>query len=852
MLANRRMWMAGVCGLAALAWGSATAWAQTITLTAPTAAMEFRDGDDFATTVTGDPCDMDRVRDIPWDYNLYDPSVNAGVWSAYFMQAGPTFYPLFDGYSTATYTNYPIYYTGGMPLGPRNPIDASVYNRVSYRLALTQSVRSSVSLAWTTNANADPSVANNALSFVDGDWATPNWYKYADGFRIYDLGFTQTEFFYDRVSSADIQPGFTTKGSWQGRVVGFFVQPTDQGTAGTPIQLDWLRFYNGNSSPTLRLTWTTTGVPNNDSVYSVQLWVTSTAGAGASGGDLMMTGIKNDGVYDVKTAALPPGTYYFYLKAMQRTSGGYVTLATSALSPAVRITEAPRVTFAAPSFTSGADYAATVLGNAWDMADTNDIYNPLHITNETFSGGYLTALANPPAPGATESDAQFLLNARLNGTAMPIDTTTYRYLSYTMLVETNGYTNINDRVARGWVARVIAYNDGIAADGTELQGMPLWEGVHTYTIDLWDTNAMETINPYPKQLGWRAAGSYKNVRFDPLEVPQSTRFYVDDFKLCADNAPRNNAYTLAWTASDADSATLSVSLSYGTLTGTNFSGAVIATVSQSPGAGSYAWDTSEVPKGTYYLRATVSDGSNTVNWDSKVPIVVTNNGVASSYAAGGDYDGDRLADPAVYASSRWSLYLSSRNYAVTTLSFGVSGGRPVLADYDGDRLADPTVASASSGDWYLLLSAGAYQQRGPFALGRSGYTAVAGDFDGDGFADPGVASTGAWYLYLSRSGYAQSGPFAFGASDQTPVAADFDGDGFCDLAGVTAAGQWYVWMSGRGYAQSGPFALGGAGSAPLAADFDGDGYADPALYGSGTWTFYLSGRGYATVGPVTF
>lgn len=827
--------------------------AQTITLTSPTTAQQIADGDDFFTSVAGEPCDLDIKRDIPFDLYNQEPTLSSGIWSATYLQAGSVFYPLFEGYSIPSYTNYNYFFTDGMPYGPLIPLDASRYTALSMRQSLPESVRATMTVAWTTHANYDVAAASNSIAFIDADYLGAGYYDYFDsGFRIYNLPVTpESAWTNERVDNAKVTAPAIRNGSWSGTIYGLFVQPTSGGAAGTESKVDWIRIYNPNTSRTLRLTWSTTGLPlsnaTNDALYSIQLWVNSSAST--SGGDLLVSLLKNDGSYDLKTAALPPGNYYFYLKAVQATVNGFTTLATSGLSPLVTILAPPVLEFTSPSFTSGADYASTVLGNPWDMSDSSDIFEQAHVTAVSFGGGYMAAYADPPANGATESDAQFRLNTRLNGTDMPIDTTKYRYLTYRMIVDSTGYTNINDRVARGWVSRFIAFNADIGADGTEFQGMPIFEDAHTYTIDLWDRNAMETINPYPKQVGWREAGTYKFLRFDPLEVPQYTLFYIDDVKLCADNTPQHNVFNLGWTAADADSASLSITLAYGSLSGTNFSGTTIATVTQAPGAGSYAWDTVGVAAGSYYIRATVSDGSNAASFYSDVPVTVSAT-ASGAHPLAGDYDGDGKADPGTFANGTWTLYLSGSGYQASTLSYGASGACAALGDIDGDRKGDPTVSYTVNGYWYLWFSASGYQQAGPYDLSDSGYLPLIGDFDGDGAGDPAVAYGGSWYIYLSGSGYAALGPLSFGAAGMTPVVGDFDGDGYCDLAGCDSSGYWYIWMSRAGYQRGGPYAMGPAGGTPVAADFDGDRYADPAMYLAGSWYFYLSGAGYARMGPL--
>ena len=122
----------------------------------------------------------------------------------------------------------------------------------------------------------------------------------------------------------------------------------------------------------------------------------------------------------------------------------------------------------------------------------------------------------------------------------------------------------------------------------------------------------------------------------------------------------------------------------------------------------------------------------------------------------GDFDGDRLADPAMMATSGvWRIWMSSASYApVRTIPFYVTGGAVLAGDFDGDRLADPAVV-AVNGAWTIWLSSASYAPVTTSPLYVAGGTAVTGDFDGDRLADPAaVAGNGAWTIWMSGASYA--------------------------------------------------------------------------------------------------
>jgi len=234
-------------------------------------------------------------------------------------------------------------------------------------------------------------------------------------------------------------------------------------------------------------------------------------------------------------------------------------------------------------------------------------------------------------------------------------------------------------------------------------------------------------------------------------------------------------------------------------------------------------------------------------------------GYAMGAALAADFDGDRLADPAVYnTNGNWKIKLSSGGYSLLPLT-GFLGGHEytaLAADFDGDRLADPAVYNAESELWAIKLSTLNYLAPTVItSFGGSGWEALAGDFDGDRLADPAIyqATTGDWKIRLSTAGYAtitKPALLAMTGYDWTPIATDFDGDGKVDPAIYKAStGSWIVMLSRSDYGIAVLEAgfLGSTGYVGMAADFDGDGYADPAVAqnSTGNWKIKLSGGNYS-------
>ncbi len=249
----------------------------------------------------------------------------------------------------------------------------------------------------------------------------------------------------------------------------------------------------------------------------------------------------------------------------------------------------------------------------------------------------------------------------------------------------------------------------------------------------------------------------------------------------------------------------------------------------------------------------------------------TNDGAVSAfsaYAAGwrgglssgvsADYDGDGLADPALYgeASGAWRILPSAYGYNKQIYDFNNLGGRgwaSMTADFDGDGRADPAVYQELTGTWCALFSSSNYNYLAAlaFPFGGAGWSGVAADFDGDGRADPGIygRASGDWQVCLSTLNYAPLARPAFlGGPGAWPVVGDFDGDGFAD-PGVyhPVSGIWNFRLSGINYgAYAAPWTLGGPDHFPTPADYDGDGLADPVVRpaSGNVWQARLSGQAY--------
>ena len=862
---------------AMLLWGAWSGQAQSVTLTGPVTNVVVEDGDDFATDALGHQWNMDRIRDLALDLGFSQPTVPGGIWQAQALSTLAFYEPLFTGYNDLTYLMYFSRYDEGTPYGPLNPIEADKYTRLSMRTSLPSSARSSIIGTFTKDYRQ---FGSDGFSLQDTQPAV-------QGFRMYDVDLTGDDWLQEKVPG--MAPWLSVSGApWRDLVYGFALRPTASIPIGTMHKVDWIRLYDPTTSPQLTITWNSSGVPN-DSTHAMNLYVdTDTNGVD---GDLLVSGIANDGDYTLNTAALPPGAYYFYLKAAHATGGGQQEEATSGYSARLDIRAPPMVTIQAPSFTSGEDYATTVVGNAWDMNSSADIASFYDVAFPGFSNGQLTGLAG-------KTDPQMNLNMKVSGVLKPIDPKKYRYLSFRMNADMAGTLNFGDRIATGWVARFFWWNAAVGTDGSVSKDIPILEGWHRYIIDMWDTSFVESVYTGLPQRGWKSLSQVNGLRFDPLEVFKSTWFNIDEFKLCAENKPKSGSYTIKWTLADADSPTMNLKVYQGYESGGGYVEIPTPLVQRNaavPGPDSFVWSMSQVPDGRYFLRFEADDGVNTRSTLTEVPLIVDNGfprmdvegmdptifnrtdrtwktlhadgsgytqvtwGQKNSDPVAADYDGDGRMDRAVFKSKRgrWSIQQSSNGLQMGggQITWG-AGGKPVPADYDGDGRADLAVFVASTGAWTIRKSSDGLMFGGaPIIWGVGGVPAPA-DFDGDGKADLAVytAASSAWTIRKSSDGLMFGGaPIVVGTANGTPVPADYDGDGLADLAAYApGASRWYVRQSSTGTLMGGGSVLwGAAGNLPVPGDFDDDGKVDLAVYNpnDGYWSFLFSGGGSTSGGP---
>ena len=809
-----------MAGLAALfiAAGIATPRAKSsgLTITFP---ARIAAGPDYATDVLRDPWDMSNVEDIsPY------PGDTQG-WASFSVSGGQA------GGTTST--------SAGAGVGFLNPgfygIINAGKNGVNFPIDTSRFTKMSVRLSDSGSVGEDPRV------YYFPDPSTPNpafgvtyLPKTHNGYNILVKDLTQPQ--------AD---GVAWTSAPQMR--GFRIDPNSE-LSGVSMFFDWIRITCNDNTPCAAMqtiSWSGgSGNANIDVIDHVSPNPTTLRIAAG------VTGTS----FNWNSGILPPGVYTL---KVTRTDGSFNQQDFTINTP-------PTIAVTDPSRTTGADFATTVLGNPWDMSQSSDIAATSNITNVSFSGGVMNGTNTNGDPGVDLLD-----NNNNAGQTKVIDTSKYRYFTYRYQVD-GGFDLAQGSVARFFWTPV----GGADANVTTSKDIVVYDGMNSYTVDLatlapTDTGGLEQTSTAQT---WTAANK-RVLRFDPHEFPSAHPFHLDDFKLTA--MPQSTGtYTIKWTGSDADADPTVVTLYYDT--DQNPLNGKTQIVTNLPIAnGSYAWDATNVPLGTYYIYAEANDGLNVSGAYGDAPIVrVTPPCVFSILPATASAShGGGTGTVALTASAPGCAWTATSGASFLTITSGASGtgngtvaysvapnpnrtarqgtltiagqiftlterGVAKTGDFDGDAHADYVTFTPGSGNWSAPAQS-------PHQFGLPGDIPVPGDYDGDGLIDRAVFRPNGGMWFIDGQGSVQ-----YGLAGDLPVPADYNGDGATDIAiyrRANGGGTWYV----RGQSA---IAFGLAFDIPVPADYDGDGKADLAVFrpSTGTWYIALSSTNFSSVSTFQF
>ncbi|HVM00879.1 MAG TPA: S-layer homology domain-containing protein [Egibacteraceae bacterium] len=424
--------------------------------------------------------------------------------------------------------------------GLANPVDAARYTHLSLRLYAERG--GAAEIFW-DNCGPDAGRCTNRVGFT----LQPGWRHY----------------------TIDLRPG-----GWSGRPVEIRLAVAGDGTP-TTMALDWARLYQPGERVTVSYTggtlhWDADADRANNRPDEPGWGVLHTGGGTAT----------------FPADAFPAGEYRFY--------------ADSGPSSAPLLVDAPVPVFSAPHERGGADYAATVTGDAWDFRQPTDIAEIGNATDVRFENGTLHARN-------TSGDPYLVLR-----TGAPIDTARFHRLTVRTTLE--GPFDLSFSPGGGSHGRFLWRHVGqgptpFLYDSREIVVYP---GVETYTLDL-HTKPPEAISPAgsPHRSGW--VGAVERFRYDPNEDPGPRRWTVSEISLRADHETVDDAFPVVWrdTSAGRDRPTR-VSLYYTPVRGATDGQLIAAGLRQAPGENTYRWDTSGVPSGRYWVYAVAERDNGTV------------------------------------------------------------------------------------------------------------------------------------------------------------------------------------------------------------------------------------------------
>lgn len=387
-----------------------------------------------------------------------------------------------------------------------------------------------------------------------------------------------------------------------GPIQGINIDPTNK--VGVQVKVDYARLSATppSAAPVVTAQWTPTG--GTFDLY----FDTSPSGANAT---LIQSGVSaSSGSFAWRTPNLAPGTYYLIARRG----------ADQSVSPAFVVNTPPHISILAPSYTSGPDYATTVVGDPWDMSNPEDVDRQFNIVGGTFSNGIFTG-TNPN--GNADPGLHFHVTT-------PIDPSRFYYATYRM--QLRGLQDIQfGSVLRLFWWTGVSFPDTV----TTMKSIVVYEGWQTVTTDLRTTR----IEPgsHGNWLGTNKVG----FRLDPHEFPTPHTFDLD-YVLLTGNDRASDKFDIRYAIDDPDHDHTTVSFYYDSNRGgANGTKITCVTSTNPPGGGANkiyiplvaydssgadgaacAWDLSGVANGDYYVYAVASDGRDSITVYSDTPLEV--------------------------------------------------------------------------------------------------------------------------------------------------------------------------------------------------------------------------------------
>jgi hypothetical protein len=615
--------------------------AQSLTIGGASSATS-RSGVDFASTELGDPWDFNQRAD--WVHMYSDNGTAASVWTGTPTQANG----VLTGVSSGQQPSISLLYQGiegalnhiGRT-GVLTPIDANRYRRLSFRVRRsvgTPDALDRVAAFWFPNESM--AGAGFALWQAKGVY---NGYQHANMMPVA----AQSGATY-QIYRVDLDVPMQAAGpAWGGMLKGLKLRlGWSASVQGATFDVDWVRLTErGNTAAIRRLQWSGLGgrvvlrATHAQTGDVIQIYPEGTSGA---------VDFADNSNFDWDYGYLPPGTWTISAQGSNATRTATLT-----------IDAAPVVSVLEPDIEGGRDFAATVIGDAWDLTNVQDVqrnnarlhqingatFNENGLSGVTRGGSYASGCVNDGCP---DPFVQFLDDGFGFGPAV-IDANTYHRLSFTLEYDHKEFL-IGDAVSDTWggVARVAwARSDGtgytpatITQDILVLDGGP-----NRYQMDLAAFTDQTTLEA-PIATLW--TGNIGTFRIDINESEAVRGFRLADVKLTADDAPNGSGFfPIRWRVDDAtfsasvpNSGGSDATVAFYYDTDLNPATKTLIASGINGAAGVYYWNMAGMAPGVYQVYAQVTDGSgNTQGRYATGPVRVS-----AAIPAATDADSDGLSD----------------------------------------------------------------------------------------------------------------------------------------------------------------------------------------------------------------
>jgi hypothetical protein len=486
--------------------------------------------------------------------------------------------------------------------GELKPIDTSRYRQLTFRMRVSSGAGpGDPRVEWGDGAVGVPIFKGRKIFQSQGDG---KWHVYT-----FDLG---------------------RDPAWSGQVTALWFQFETLGS-GTSIEIDWVRLTRVQRR---RVEWTGSSLSGRTATVYVMPGPSHTT----QYGDVLIFDGFTPNKIDAQSQALDvpasfPGGVY-----RARVVAGPSGLTST---DAWQFVQSPRARILSPSYTSGEEYSASVVGNPWDMNELDDVDTKRTemdaIQSLDVASGVLRVVARDDGAGSCAAPWPHR-PLGLNLDSHRIDTTRYKYLSWRYKVD-----EAPDQGAGG-MHRV------------------RWQARH---LDFWPTGRTDDISFY--NADWNTyhldlsnvtleaeKGRWGDFSVDTLQIMlhESHRdwtSYLDWVKLTAENEA-HSTYTVQWTLVGATKPVTTTlhwarkdGSAYSVVAGTAhvipapsvpggmtlpydhnlFLPAVVRTYNPAAeGRLQHDMSTQGLVQGrSYYVAALLEDGYNAVWWYSEVPVV---------------------------------------------------------------------------------------------------------------------------------------------------------------------------------------------------------------------------------------